>query len=54
MKHDTLQGRLEEAADIQAKFLALESQYKALADVVKDNDNSAVAKVRHLGQISHG
>lgn len=45
MKHDVLHGRLEEVAGVQAKYQALESQYAALALLVKGTDTSSVLKV---------
>lgn len=51
VKHDVLQSRLEEAAGIQAKYIALESQYAALALLVKDSDASAAVKVRKINTL---
>lgn len=45
VKHDVLHNRLEEAAGLQAKYITLESQYNALALLVKDSDSSAAVQV---------
>ncbi|XP_060607664.1 nuclear anchorage protein 1-like [Ruditapes philippinarum] len=49
VKHDVLQGRLEEVAGIQAKYQMLENQYAALALLVKGTDTSA-ALTENMGK----
>ncbi|WAR00396.1 KN14I-like protein [Mya arenaria] len=46
VKHDIIAGRLAEVGDIQAKYLLLESQYQALAAIVKDTDTSSATKAQ--------
>ena len=39
-KYETVKDRLDDVAQTQAKYLALQSQYKALAALVRDSDTS--------------
>ena len=39
-RYETVKGRLDDVAQTQAKYLALQSQHKALAALVKDSDTS--------------
>ena len=46
VKYETLKERLDDAADAQAKYKALEVQYAALAALVKDSDTTNAVQVR--------
>ena len=45
VKYETMRDRLEDAAQTQAKYQALQSQYEALAALLKDSDTSSAVQV---------
>ena len=45
VKYETMRDRLEDAAQTQAKYQALQSQYEALTALLKDSDTSNAVQV---------